>query len=245
MKYSAFLFLGIFCFNSTASPVKCEAVPIPQLGSIQDFALKLPESLLKPRAWTIPYYDRPLNNAKPYEMLCITSRDGTSLTVLGHTALSRFKLDESSQAHEVTSIGLWPLSNLLINSHKDHFLNFEQSQEKRKNVSFCVPINKTESKRLNDFLEERKNIRWSLGYNCNDFSTEAFKLITGIDLESRTASTMLLSNPVKVRDSITKMLETQSAPKAFMYAPKGRKEINKLVDLELNQKLMSSPFKNN
>jgi hypothetical protein len=250
MKFSAYILLGVFWLSNSATAEICEAVQSPKIDSIRELASLLPTKLFKPKAWEIPFYDRSLNNSNPSEILCITSRDGTTLQVLGHTALSRFKLNQSSTgkkklvAHEVNAIGLWPVENLLNNSSKDHFLNFEHSQEKRNNVSFCVTINESESKRLDQFIEERKHIRWTLGYNCNDFSTEAFKFSTGISLASRSASAMFLSNPVKVSDSIKKMKETQASSKIFTYLPKGEGEINNLLELEKEQKLKTSPFRN-
>jgi hypothetical protein len=218
-------------------------------------------NLLKPKAWSLPYYDRDLGGERAKEILCLTARVAKNQLHVGHSALTRFSLDSSTSSKKLKSvkaksIGLWPMKdtdmsdpskgrvNLYTDKDADNFFNFEKSQETKSNATICVPLNKRESQDLDAFIKKHENTNWSIGYNCNDFAGEAFKLVTAIQLKSREAKTLFCSTPNAMTNSVRKLTEGLGKPKKFEYHPQGEKELNKLIQIEKNYKLTESLFRN-
>jgi hypothetical protein len=190
-----------------------------------------------PPSYKISYFERN-SEAKPHAILCLTARVNRNPLLFGHSALSTFLIDQKKSprkkgfvSKKVNWVGLTPFKHpnpgqgpedavYLVNNHPaDHFLKFQKSKEFPKTARHCVSITAAESKKLNDYLVLHKDDKWRITKNCNDFSTEAFAIATGIRFDARTPLTPLCSMPGTVIKNIKKYQAPLQGAKTFVYKP--------------------------
>jgi hypothetical protein len=187
-------------------------------------------------AHQISYFERN-PEVKPYAILCLTARVNRNPLLFGHSALSIFAIDQKESgkngivSKKVGWVGLTPFKhpnpgqgpkdavNLVSNHPEDHFLKFEQSRDFPNTARHCMTITAVEAKKLEAYLLLHKDDKWTLGNNCNDFSTEAFAVATGIQLTTRTLLSPLCSMPGTVIASINKYQANLKGAKTFVYKP--------------------------
>lgn len=185
-------------------------------------------------AHNISYYPRALSE-KAYAILCLTARVNKNPLKFGHSALSTFIIDKKQSnsrdlvSKQVSSVGLTPFKhkdgkkasnveyNMVNDDPGDHYLKFEKSEEFPNTARHCVPITDKEARLLNNYVAQHKNDKWHLSDNCNDFSTEAFELATGIHFHSRSPLSAFVSMPGTVIHSIEKYQKDLKAPKTFKF----------------------------
>jgi hypothetical protein len=112
---------------------------------------------------------------------------------IGHSALSIFDIEgdqvgeKNPESYHVTSIGFWPDKThdrgeeegpetwQVDDRPGDHFMTFASSTlYGKKNSRHCIEITTAEKKKIREFLETKKQQKWTPAYNCNDLSVEAF-----------------------------------------------------------------------
>ena len=214
----------------------------------------------RPKSFPVPYYARKLD-APAHGVLCLQVGVAQNALLFGHSALSFFPLDESEQkkrdpvSHTVKAAGFWPLSSgdggakegskfdLVYDHPNDSFLTFEHDPHYAENARHCVPITKTESDKLEEFMEKFRDRAWMLHYNCNDLSSDAFAEITGIEFQSRAPSTLFCSTPKTLMRNVHKFQLGAKPAGTLSYEAVSPAEIKKLQLLEDRKKIGFSLFK--
>jgi hypothetical protein len=222
----------------------------------------------------IPYYAR-LLDGPAYEILCLNTREAANPIYFGHSSLTSFRivqdkaLKKGYTTNSAISTGYWPYKrvnnedsehkaqNLQFNNPADYFLMFNKNAQNRRGDRHCVPITKSERVTMDAFISKNKKKKWSVLYNCNDISSKAFAIATGIEFKSRSPVTAYLSHPRNMVKEVEKYHKIHQPAGSFTFAPDSDSEKKVLsenikiqADIESAQKNAANiprraPFKTN
>jgi hypothetical protein len=163
----------------------------------------------------------------------------------GHSALTVFMLDQKQTTEEqyvakkARWVGFWPLKkhdkseqdafkSFLPFSHDDDFYKkFESDLKGKEGARHCVPVTGDELGKLTSFIDSKRSSRWWVHYNCNDLSTEAFELVTGVSFHPRSLSTLGCSHPAKLVEKVKAYQKNEASvvAKQLRYMPTDAREV--------------------
>ncbi len=217
----------------------------------------------------ISYSSRKLDG-EPVAVVCVHVRLNKNPLKFGHSALTIFKLDPVKPGHKalvsrsaewtgywiarIEDEGSWEEKNFEkfpqtarktyfpLNGGINHFRAFETMGSNKDSERICIPATQTQLAGVYELIENRRNKKYSLKYNCNDFTTQALALLTHNEIKFDVQGSGLLSMslPAELRDQIRNYHAAHPPDKdaTLDYQPDGQYEREMLAAYdELNRKL--------